>query len=188
MPDNLYIALIHYPVYNKNKEVTATAIFNYDIHDISRISKTYNVRKYFIVQPIQKQLELGKKILYHWIFDWGSTYNPRRKEALVNVAIKESFDSVVLDIESEFGEKPKTIVTDAKTFPNSIGYKELREKIYGDPKTPYLLLFGTGWGLTEDFVSAADYILEPIYGEGKYNHLSVRSAAAIILDRLCGRF
>jgi hypothetical protein len=32
----------------------------------------------------------------------------------------------------------------------------------------------------------ADYILEPIYGPGEYNHLSVRSAVAIILDRLLG--
>lgn len=54
MPENLYIALLHYPVYNKNKQVTATAIFNYDIHDISRISKTYGVKKFFIVQPLQK--------------------------------------------------------------------------------------------------------------------------------------
>ena len=31
-----------------------------------------------------------------------------------------------------------------------------------------------------------DYIVEPIYGAGSYNHLCVRSAAAIILDRLLG--
>jgi hypothetical protein len=31
-----------------------------------------------------------------------------------------------------------------------------------------------------------DYILEPVYGPGEYNHLSVRSAVAIILDRLAG--
>jgi len=187
MPENLYIALLHYPVYNKNKQVTATAIFNYDIHDISRISKTYGVRKFFIVQPLQKQLELGKKILYHWLFDWGSTYNPRRKEALLNVVLKPSFDDVILDIESEFEKKPKVVITDAKPFPNAIGYSELKDKIYKDKNTPYIIVFGTGWGLTEDFINAADIILEPVFGEGSYNHLSVRSAAAIILDRLCGR-
>lgn len=31
-----------------------------------------------------------------------------------------------------------------------------------------------------------DYIVEPIYGAGSYNHLCVRSAVAIILDRLLG--
>jgi hypothetical protein len=47
-------------------------------------------------------------------------------------------------------------------------------------------LFGTGWGLTEELFDRADFILEPIKGSGDYNHLSVRTAAAIILDRLLG--
>ena len=51
---------------------------------------------------------------------------------------------------------------------------------------PYLLLLGTGWGLTEECFASADLILEPIAGNGTYNHLSVRSAAAIMLDRLRG--
>lgn len=186
MPENLYIALMHYPVYNKKKEITATALFNYDLHDISRVAKTYGVKKFFVVQPIEKQLELGKKILYHWIDDWGSSYNPRRKEALVNVVLKRSFDDVLLEIESEAGAKAKTVVTDAKKFKNSITYRALKREIKkGD--YPFLILFGTGWGLTEDFIKKCDYVLNPIVGEGKYNHLSVRSAAAIILDRLCGK-
>lgn len=187
MPDNLYIALLHYPVYNKNKEITATALFNYDLHDISRASRTYGVKKFFIVQPIEKQFELGRKILYHWIEDWGSRYNPRRKDALLNVVLKHDFDDVIIDIESEFGAKPKTIITDAKSFTNSISYDRLKNQIEKEAETPFLILFGTGWGLTEEFVRSADYILDPVWGEGSYNHLSVRSAAAIILDRLCGR-
>lgn len=186
MPNNLYIALLHYPIYNKNKEVTATALFNYDLHDISRAAKTYGVKKFFIVQPIEKQLELGRKILYHWIDDWGSWYNPRRKEALTGVVLKKSFDDVLLDIESEAGIKPKTVVTDAKKFKKGISYSWLRKEIKKG-ETPYLVVFGTGWGLTEEFIESCDYILKPVYGEGKYNHLSVRAAAAIILDRLCGK-
>jgi hypothetical protein len=53
--------------------------------------------------------------------------------------------------------------------------------------TPFVLVFGTAWGLTEPFIAKADYILEPITGASEYNHLSVRSAAAIIFDRLLGR-
>jgi hypothetical protein len=49
----------------------------------------------------------------------------------------------------------------------------------------YLILLGTGWGLTREVTEEADYVLEPIEGKG-YNHLSVRTAAAIILDRLLG--
>jgi hypothetical protein len=52
--------------------------------------------------------------------------------------------------------------------------------------TPILLLFGTGYGMTKETMEKFDFILEPIYGAGEYNHLSVRSAAAIILDRLAG--
>ena len=41
--------------------------------------------------------------------------------------------------------------------------------------------------MTEDVFARADMVLEPIVGAGKYNHLSVRGAAAIILDRLLGK-
>ena len=50
----------------------------------------------------------------------------------------------------------------------------------------YLLVLGTGWGLTNEVMSACSYVLRPIYGAGEYNHLSVRSAASIMFDRLLG--
>ena len=36
-------------------------------------------------------------------------------------------------------------------------------------------------------INQADYVLAPISGRSSYNHLSVRAAAAITLDRLVGR-
>ena len=51
---------------------------------------------------------------------------------------------------------------------------------------PILLLFGTGYGMEQEHMNGFDYVLEPIYGPSDYNHLCVRSAAAIILDRLAG--
>jgi hypothetical protein len=56
----------------------------------------------------------------------------------------------------------------------------------GNPD-PIVLAFGTAWGLSPAFMAEADFVLEPLAGSGDYNHLSVRSAAAIILDRLLGR-
>jgi hypothetical protein len=53
-------------------------------------------------------------------------------------------------------------------------------------RKPILLLLGTGWGLTETVLAQADHVLEPIMGRTDYNHLSVRSAAAIIFDRFLG--
>jgi hypothetical protein len=51
-------------------------------------------------------------------------------------------------------------------------------------RLPYLLIFGTGWGIAPEVVRNADYRLEPIRGTDDYNHLAVRSAVAIILDRI----
>jgi len=52
---------------------------------------------------------------------------------------------------------------------------------------PILLLFGTGWGLEKNIIKEADYVLDPVEGVGEYNHLPVRAAIAIILDRLIAR-
>ncbi len=51
---------------------------------------------------------------------------------------------------------------------------------------PLLMLFGTGWGLSKEVLEMANHRLAPIRGVSDYNHLSVRSAVAIILDRLLG--
>ena len=51
---------------------------------------------------------------------------------------------------------------------------------------PALLVLGTGWGLTDELLAGCDVRLPPIRGASDYNHLSVRSACAILLDRLYG--
>ena len=48
-------------------------------------------------------------------------------------------------------------------------------------------MFGTGWGLDQSVFKGVDYVLDPINGIGEYNHLPVRAAIAIILDRLLAR-
>ena len=35
---DLYVGLVHYPIYNKRMNVIAGAVTNFDIHDISRAS------------------------------------------------------------------------------------------------------------------------------------------------------
>lgn len=97
----------------------------------------------------------------------------------------DSIEKTIEEIEEKEGQKPVIITTSARIFSNTLGYKALSEKIFEDDK-PYLLLFGTGWGLTDEIMDMSDYILEPIRGNTKYNHLSVRAAVAIILDRLLG--
>ena len=56
--------------------------------------------------------------------------------------------------------------------------------IIQEGQRPALVLFGTGWGLAEEVVERCDRMLEPISGAGDYNHLSLRVALGIILDRI----
>ena len=51
---------------------------------------------------------------------------------------------------------------------------------------PVLIVLGTGRGFSAEFMQRADFALVPLQGLTDYNHLSVRSAAAIILDRWLG--
>ncbi len=179
----VYIALIHYPVYNKDLKKIVTAFTNLDAHDIARAGKTYGVKKFYLVNPVSDQRELVKKVIDHWTVGPGVNFNPTRKEALEIVEVNESIEEIIDDIEKTENVRPKVVVTDARIKSEMVGYKKLREKIFNDDK-PFLILFGTGWGLIEEVINSADYILKPVKGYNAFNHLSVRSAAAIILDRL----
>ena len=77
----VYIGLIHYPIYNKHMEVVTTALTNYDLHDIARTAKTYDVKRYFIVHPVEAQREMANRIMNHWKTGGGVKYNVNRKEA-----------------------------------------------------------------------------------------------------------
>lgn len=178
------LALVHYPVYNKHMEIVTTSITNLDIHDVARSSRTYNAERYYLIHPIATQQELAGDILDYWQKGFGSQYNPDRSEALGLVQIKDSIADAVKDLESLWGERPALVTTDARIYPNTVSYRKMRQSVWEG--RPILLLFGTGWGMDEATMKQAEYILEPIYGGGSYNHLSVRSAIAIILDRLLG--
>jgi hypothetical protein len=172
-------------VYNINREVIASAVSNLDLHDISRAAKTYGVRAFYVVTPLEDQQRLVERIILHWTEGAGAKYNPDRREALSLIRVAQSLEAVKDDI-ARHGDGPAaTVVTGAKPHTRSISYGALAEMIRS--KHPYLLLFGTAWGLTREFIDQADYVLAPISGGRGYNHLSVRSAAAIVLDRLLGK-
>ena len=182
---DIYLALIHYPVYDRDHKVVTTSITNMDIHDIARSARTYGVKRYFVVTPTRTLRLLAQKILDHWEHGYGSTYNETRKDALSLVALADDLDATVKLIQEETGEMPRLVATSARTGARRIAFAEIREKVAA-PGQPLLFLFGTGWGLTEEVLDRAEYILEPIQGFTTYNHLSVRAAAAILLDRLRG--
>lgn len=179
------IALLHYPVYDRNCRVVASAVTNLDLHDIARSARTFGLFRYYVVTPVAEQRILAERIRGHWQDGCGASYNPKRREALELLRVVPELDAALSDIEENWQRPAKIVVTGAQDRPGSISCTGLRQ-LFEDTGQPYLLLFGTGWGLTEELFARADFVLEPIKGAGEYNHLSVRSAAAIILDRLLG--
>ncbi len=182
---SLYIALLHYPVYNRNGQTVTTAIANMDIHDMARAAATYGVRKYFIVNPQEEQRGLAAALIRHWREGYGAASNPSRKEAFEKVCVLESLEQAACWIQSNEGEKPKMAVTGAALDANLISWGDFR-RVLQERDAPYLLLFGTGWGIAREIIHGADYRLPPLSGPSAYNHLSVRSAVSIALDRLMG--
>jgi len=187
-PDfRVYIALVHYPAYNNRLEVVSTAFKSIDAHDISRDATTYGVKKFYLINPVEEQRRLAGRLVDHWIEGEGRSFNETKSKAFGIITIMSTIEEAVEQIEEIEGKKPKIVVTDARFSDDMTGYRVLREKIFENTE-PFLILFGTGWGLTLETIKAADYVLKPISGYSEFNHLSVRSAAAIVLDRLlsCG--
>ena len=187
-PDfRVYIALVHYPAYNSRLEVVSTAFKSIDAHDISRDATTYGVKKFYLINPVEEQRHLAGRLVDHWIEGEGRNFNETKSKAFGIISIMSTIEEAVEQIEEIEGKKPKIVVTDARFSDDMTGYRALREKIFENTE-PFLILFGTGWGLTLETIKAADYVLKPISGYSEFNHLSVRSAAAVVLDRLlsCG--
>ncbi len=178
------MALVHYPVIDKNNETIASAVTNLDLHDIARACRTYGVKGYYVVTPLADQMVLAERIVGHWTTGFGGTYNPQRKEALALVRVTARFEDAVNEITAKEGGRPITVATSAKECPGSVACATFRRML--QETKPYLLAFGTAWGLTDTFMDEADCRLAPLTGAGTYNHLSVRSAVSIILDRLLG--
>ncbi|HWP23268.1 MAG TPA: tRNA (guanosine(37)-N1)-methyltransferase TrmD [Candidatus Binatia bacterium] len=182
----VYLALLHHPVYDKNGQVVTTAVTNMDIHDIARSGRTYGVRGFYVVTPVKALQKLSRKIIEHWETGYGSEYNATRKEALALARILDTLDDAIIAVERECGVKPVLVATSARPTGKRTSFEAMRDMLKRDTR-PVLILFGTGWGLTEAVLLQSDFVLEAIAGRGDYNHLSVRSAAAIVLDRLLGR-
>ncbi len=182
----LAIGLLHYPMLDGKKEIVVTNITNFDVHDIARAAQVFGIQRYFLIHPIREQLMFVERILDHWRVGQGSKYNPMRKTALGRV---RSAESLLKALEDWGVEKPLIIATHARPIEGvkTYSFKELKSVLHDDKK-PVFLLFGTGFGMTEDFMQGCDGVLESIRGAPPedYRHLSVRSAVSICLDRLMG--
>ncbi len=186
MSPEVHIALLHYPVLNREGNIVTTAVTNLDIHDNARSAKTFGVSSFHLVTPLDAQVELVSRILGHWRDGYGSRRVPNRSEAMRLAEVSRTFDDVVRAIENANGKKPVIIATCARRRENTVSFAAMRKRMKED-EGPYIIVFGTGYGLSEEIFDQSDAVLEPIGKPEGWNHLSVRSAVAIVLDRLLGR-
>ncbi len=184
-PHHVFVALLHHPAYDKNRQIVTTSITNFDIHDISRTCRTYGVEKFFIVHPMESQRFFAQRIIKHWQEGFGSTYNTTRREALSIIEVTPDLKEMLDRIKYRYGTNPLTVATSARKTSKDISFTSLKNDIHSE-KASYLLLLGTGWGLPDELIAGCDYLLEPVQANSDFNHLSVRAAAAIMLDRLLG--
>ena len=185
----VYIALLHHSILDKHEQVVTTAITNMDIHDISRSAHTYGIQGYYLINPEKEQQRVATRIIEHWKQGGGKSYNPLRAKAFQNTQIVSWLGDVLRDIKEKEKKSPFVVMTSARTIQkaNHTGYEEIRKLVFSSPR-PLLLVFGTGWGMEERLLREADALLPPIRPkkDSTYLHLSVRSAVAIVLDRLLG--
>ncbi|UCF10760.1 MAG: RNA methyltransferase [Candidatus Bipolaricaulota bacterium] len=183
---NLYIGLLHFPMRNRRGAVVATAMTSVDVHDIARSARTYGVARYFVVTPLPTQQEIAWRIRGFWTEGERAMEASRRGDALEIVTVASDLEQVVEWIREAEGEEPFLVATSAQHRGEPLlGYEDLRKRLQSETE-PVLVLFGTGWGMTEELIETCDALLPPIDGVGDFNHLSVRAAVAIILDRLAG--
>jgi hypothetical protein len=210
----LYVALLHHPVVDKEGRVVTSSVTNIDVHDIARSCRTYGVAAFYVVTPVDALRGLVRRIMQHWETGLGKDYNPNRSEALAGVRLERTLDGVEIDIERMHGVAPSLVATSARRSPDGppiVGFEALAARLDRagparipseagaspafagnspvNPKEidrPVLMLLGTAWGLAPEVLARTEALLPPICGPGEYNHLSVRAAAAVLLDRLRG--
>jgi hypothetical protein len=182
---NAAIVLLHYPVRDRAGSIITTAITNLDLHDISRSTRTYGLSAMYAVHPIAAQRELAEKVRDHWLTGSGARRIPDRTPAMQVLRVEPSIDDVLVHFGGRSGVEIWT--TSAQVRDDSLSYAEARQRMASDGK-PVILMFGTGWGIDPRLEQQADVRLEPICAmhETGFNHLSVRAACAITLDRLFG--
>ena len=179
------VALVHHPCLDKAGQIYTTSITNLDVHDIARSGRTFGCNAFYIVTPVLAQQAMANEIIRFWDADKSRARNPDRSEALSRAQVTVSVEEAIAQETAVLGAPPLIVATSARPQ-GVIGYAELRARL---PSLPgVLILFGTGHGLAGEVIDRADLVLAPIVGaEPGYNHLSVRSAAAIVLDRLLGQ-
>lgn len=186
---SISIALVHYPVLDRAGQTVTTALTNLDLHDMARSARAFGLASFFIVHPVEAQRVLAERIRDHWLVGSGRKRIPDRADALELVRVVPSLEDVYTSLAGSEGRAGVSMWTTAASARGGelTRYAEAGARIEAETK-PIVILFGTGWGLPRELVASADVRLEPIRARAEtgWNHLSVRAACAITLDRLFG--
>lgn len=181
MAVRLTVALVHHPVVDRRGDEITSTVDHFDVMDGSRLSLTYPLRRLYVVNPVPAQRALVERLIRH------GTQAAGRDEArgeFSKTAWAPDLDAVIAEHEQELGTRPTVVATSARPSARDVGFVAVRERLRAGE--PMLLLVGKAWGLAPRLLDAADVRLEPIDGGTGFNHLSVRSAMAILIDRLLG--
>jgi tRNA (guanine37-N1)-methyltransferase len=187
-----YAALMHGDVLLKDQNspgqtrVGTSSVTSFDLHDISRSSLTYGLKNYFIVTPLKDQQQIVNTLLDFWNMPIGINYNKHRHQAVSRVKLQNNIDEVIAQITAQEGKAPILIATSARSVEHVKKINFYDQSEVWQHNRPVLFLFGTAKGIAPHVVERCDYLLGPIEGFTDFNHLSVRSAAAIVFDRWLG--
>ncbi len=186
-----HIALVHHPVVDRTTKVVTTSMTNLDIHDIARSSLTYGLAGYHLITPVTVQRDKAEYIAQLWADEIRTPpTSGSRADALALVRTSASIDDTIAHLTERHRQAPLVVATSARpeSFPGAphLTPEDLVAEV-SLTDAPVLILLGTGWGLADSLIPSVSLVLTPIEGASDWNHLSVRSAAAILLDRLFGR-
>lgn len=179
---NLHCALVHYPVYLGDRKTGASSLTNLDVHDIARCSRTYGLGSFTVVTPLKDQQAILDTLIRHWTDGPGGASNPDRAEAFRLVRLASDIREAIDNVETRTGQRPVLLGTSARD--NGVLTPRAVRECLRD--RPVLLLFGTGHGLAPEALDACDGIVRPLRWMDAYNHLPVRGAVAVTLDRVLG--
>ena len=182
----VYVALLHHPVRDREGRKTTAALTGLDVSDVCRSCATYGIDRLLVVTPLKSQREMLGVLVRHWTEGYGGTHNPDRAEAFRLVKWVPGLERAVEWIRDREKKDPCIVGTSASPHAGAVpGLEVKRMVLEGD--APLLFVFGTAHGLHDDAVRQCTMMMSPIAGgRGGYNHLAVRSAVAVVLDRFFG--
>jgi tRNA (guanine37-N1)-methyltransferase len=178
-----HLALVHHPVVDRTGAIVTTALTNFDVHDLARSAMTFGLAAFHVVTPIASQREKAEHIAALWMGD--GEHGEHRARALQLVRTAASLDDVIANLDS-----PVVVGTSANPASFPAAPRRTPDELcaeFATDERPLILILGTGWGLADSLLPSVSRVLTPIEGATTWNHLSVRSAGAILLDRLFGR-